>query len=378
MRRYSLSRAFLVFATVISALVTVAAVWGIALLLRQKDAGVVGILLIVAVLLGCILIMINLFRLRVTVSKDSIHKRSLFTDRKLNFDEIAGFTTSTYRSRTTLNLVHRNETMRGVSISSAMNGYEDIAAWAAAIYPDLDELAKKAALEDPALGNTPEEVAGRLLTARKICGALTIVAICLLIASLFHDLWKYAIVLAMVLPLAAIALVRRYYRFIGLGMGKDIPFPSIFYSLIISACMLAYYALSRMHLVSQAGMCLPAVVIGLGLLALLLWGVGKTDFLSVFLAILIAIPYGYGAATFVNAFGDGSVPQEHTVVVLNKWHSEGKAYYLQLEAWGPKPAGQRERVQGDLYNSVEKGSMVNISLHKGCLNIPWYTISRAF
>lgn len=356
-----------------------AAAWGITQFLQREHVSIPGILLCVAILFGCILTIMNVFRLCITVSEDSIHKRSLFTDRKLYFDEIAGFTTRTSRSEATLKLVPHNKAMRGISISSMLNGYSDVEAWAAANYPDLDEQAKKTALEDPALGASRKEVADRLLIARNTCNTLTTVAFALIIASLFHGLWKYAIVLAMVLPLAAIMLARRYYRFIGLGMGKDIPFPSIFYSLILSAGMLAYYALAGMHLVSHAGFWLPAAAIGMGLLMLLLLGVGKTDFLSIFLAVLIAIPYSYGTAVFVNAMADNSAPEEHTVAVLDKSYTKrkgkSKTYYLQLEAWGPKAAGQLEKVPAGLYNSVEKGGIVNISLRKGWLNVPWYTIS---
>lgn len=377
MKTYKLSLALQITVTVICALATAGAAYGIGEFLQRDPVSTPGILFMAAVMLACVIAMIYIFSIRLTVSEDSIHDKSLFTDRTLSFSDIKGYTTSTHRSSTTLELVPEDPSLRSISISSGLNGYHEIVAWATARYPDLDMLARKAALENPALGASREEVEARLKRAQKLCGAMTVTAVGLIIASLFDDLWEYALVLAMILPLGATVLAHFHKGFISLEMGKSIPFPSIYYAVIVCAGLLAFCAL-KMHIVSHAGVWTPMIVTAVAIGGLLLWGVGRTDLISVLLAISVALPYGYGTAMFANILGDQGEVEEYSVTVLDKWFVKGKSktYYLRLDAWGPKPAGEEEMVPRRLYNAVEKGSSVQVTLHSGYLNIPWYTISE--
>ena len=374
MKTYKLSLASQIVVTVICALATVGGAYGIGEFLQREPADTAGILFMAAVMLSCVIAMIHIYSVRLTVSEDSIHDKSLFTDRTLFFSDIKGYTVSTNRSSTTLKLVPEDPALRSISVGSGMDGYDELVAWAAARYPDLDMLARKEALEDPALGGSREEVEARLKRARRRCGILTATAVGMIITSLDDALREYSLILAMVLPLVAIVLAYFHKGFISLEMGKRIPFPSIYYASVICAGLLGYYALQT-RLVSHTGIWVPMIVTGLAVGGLLLWGVGKTDLISVFLAISVAVPYGYGASMCVNVLGDQSQTEEYTVTVLDKWVNKRKhaTYYLKLEAWGPQ-ATRGEKVPVSMYKSAAAGDMVLITLHKGRFNIPWYTI----
>lgn len=86
--------------------------------------------------------------------------------------------------------------------------------------------------------------------------------------------------------------------------------------------------------------------------------------------------YGYGAFTVIDTRFDTSAGQVLPVTVSNKHISHGRSnsYHLDLPAWGPRTAPSTVSVRRSLYEAVQPGDVVCITLHPGSLGVPWYAV----
>jgi hypothetical protein len=56
-------------------------------------------------------------------------------------------------------------------------------------------------------------------------------------------------------------------------------------------------------------------------------------------------------------------------------HGRSTSYYLTLSPWGPMTGAFETSVGRRLYNAVNLGDTVEVSLHSGWLHIPWYQVT---
>jgi hypothetical protein len=82
----------------------------------------------------------------------------------------------------------------------------------------------------------------------------------------------------------------------------------------------------------------------------------------------------------INAEFDYSSPQIFRVNVLEKSISHGKQdhHYLLVGAWEPRTHPQNVAVSRDVYDSINVGQKVCVSLHSGAINLPWYLVQSCY
>lgn len=103
--------------------------------------------------------------------------------------------------------------------------------------------------------------------------------------------------------------------------------------------------------------------------------------LGLFMFIL-ALLYSVNSVKVVNGLFDVSEPKESLVSVTGFYSTGGrsKSYYLYITAYESDDDScyvpEKIKVGRVLYNKVKKGDSLKLSMHEGCLNIPWYTCKK--
>ena len=94
-------------------------------------------------------------------------------------------------------------------------------------------------------------------------------------------------------------------------------------------------------------------------------------------ALAIGGFYGYGGFAVADVHFDPSPGAAYRAAVTDKTVSHGRSttYSLELAAWGPVAAPSSVEVQEDLYNAVQQGDQVCLTLHPGALRTPWFTVA---
>jgi hypothetical protein len=95
--------------------------------------------------------------------------------------------------------------------------------------------------------------------------------------------------------------------------------------------------------------------------------------------IIFALVYGYGAATSINCDFDRAQPKIYRVKVIDHHVSHGSkstSYYITIDGWREGYSSEDIDVTSSFYDSVSIGSMVNVNLKPGTINVPWYYITQ--
>jgi len=91
---------------------------------------------------------------------------------------------------------------------------------------------------------------------------------------------------------------------------------------------------------------------------------------------LCAALYGYGATSVVDIQLDFSAGEVTPVQVVGKHESRGSrshTYDLDLPAWGPRTGPNSIEVSSAIYNAINIGDSICITLHPGAIGLPWFT-----
>jgi hypothetical protein len=102
----------------------------------------------------------------------------------------------------------------------------------------------------------------------------------------------------------------------------------------------------------------------------------------VFLVFVTLFIYSYGTTYAINCAFDFSEKQTFRVKVIDKRHSVTRGrrgsrhhhYYLRITPWGHHYDTEEISTSLNRFNSTAIGDSVNIGLHKGLLDIPWYRL----
>ncbi|HXJ12447.1 MAG TPA: hypothetical protein VNH19_09260, partial [Candidatus Limnocylindrales bacterium] len=94
--------------------------------------------------------------------------------------------------------------------------------------------------------------------------------------------------------------------------------------------------------------------------------------------LFIAVAYGGGVTAMTDTLLDRSLPRVFQTEVLNKRISSGRSttWYLRLAPWGPQAQPAEVSVHSSLYNSVQPGQIVCVSLYPGTLKILWFRVAH--
>jgi hypothetical protein len=125
------------------------------------------------------------------------------------------------------------------------------------------------------------------------------------------------------------------------------------------------------------------LAIGIGLAVFLANVVVEPSILSqprhLFLMLIFALPYGYGAGIAANALFDRSPATVYSAQIMGKDTHRGSrstSYYLELSPWGPYPGGDTVNASWLFYTSVKVGDPVCLPLRPGALGVAWFTVER--
>jgi hypothetical protein len=97
---------------------------------------------------------------------------------------------------------------------------------------------------------------------------------------------------------------------------------------------------------------------------------------ALFVVVLCAATYGYGATSVVDIQLDLSAGQVTPVPVTGKYETHGRhshSYNLNLPAWGPRTGPNSIEVSWSTYRAVNIGDNVCITVHPGAVGLPWFT-----
>ena len=84
--------------------------------------------------------------------------------------------------------------------------------------------------------------------------------------------------------------------------------------------------------------------------------------------------YGYGAVEVGDTLFDGKPGVGYSSQVESKRVVSGRSetYYLQVAPWGPVEQAGEVSVPSELYEAVQPGELVCMTLHPGRLGAQWY------
>jgi hypothetical protein len=188
--------------------------------------------------------------------------------------------------------------------------------------------------------------------------------------------------LAMIYPLAGIALMVFSKGLIWLFATKNDPHPSIYMGIFFPSLACVVKGLLDGHILSMDNLWVPAFVASAVMLTLLYYiAIKKTTatFLSqIFFALIISAGYGFGSVTLGNSVFDKSTPNVYPATITDRHVTHGKSttYHIILSGWGTHEAGDNVSVSSSFYYYATVGSTVNVNLKTGFFKAPWFFLTQ--
>ncbi len=250
---------------------------------------------------------------RITVDKDNFSEKGVFTNKSLRFDNIQGYRID----RNYLWLISANANEKNIKVSNYIGKYDKLLADIKSRLNDVDQLniahEEQEILANDEYGLSTEERAENLSLARKKAKALNICSV--IIAACFFfitDLFEYAFIAMLVLPVIAIILLRTSKELIHLRPGKGSAYPSV-NTTFFSVCFVLFIeALRGFDIDNHTNIWVPALIITIvATLAVALNSkeadISRTGGTGILLGVILcSFAYGYGAVVISNCYYDRS------------------------------------------------------------------------
>ncbi|WP_426061287.1 hypothetical protein [Hymenobacter sp. B1770] len=341
--------------------------------------GVLGLGLAALLMYG----LVETIKDRLIIQGEAVSQVGVFKTNTLALGEISGYRTDDKYTH----IYPHDKQKPTLKIGYTTERYEEIQLWLADRYPDLDQVETEQAtdllLEDHDLGRTPEERAEALAQAKTKARVLNVAGVVAGAWAIFYPQpYQWAIGASILFPVAVTVVVCLSSTTLRIDEQKNTGYPSVLYALVGPVFGLMMRALFDYELVSYEPLwpLVGATTTG----AALMLAIGSRIFLfrrksalSVgFTILFLALIYGYGATSVVNAVYDEGEVTTYTPQVLGKHYSSGKhtSYYLNVTAWGPVATAEDVQVSRDYYQQVQEGQKVTIALMPGRLGVPWFTV----
>ena len=189
----------------------------------------------------------------------------------------------------------------------------------------------------------------------------------------------------LILFLAAIPPIAIYLGLRSKGVyqydgGRNDARPSLAVPVILPGLTLAIRAINDLSFLHWQQLLSPIFVVTLAMTALIAAADPKTgkQRWSYLATLFIAVAYGGGVTAVTDTLLDRSLPRVFQTEVLNKRISSGRSttWYLRLAPWGPQAQPAEVSVHSSLYNSVQPGQIVCVSLYPGTLKILWFRVAH--
>ncbi|MEM9327727.1 MAG: hypothetical protein AAGA85_18810 [Bacteroidota bacterium] len=246
---------------------------------------------------------------------------------------------------------------------------------------EKDEIA---ILANPDFGATVEDRQARFQKAKVVAGALNVVGMVNFFLLIFYPK-PYALVtgLSIVLPFFIVSVMHIFNGLIKIDKVKGSAYPSTVYAVVYPAIGLGFRAVFDFQILSYDHFWLPAICITVGTLLILLATTLElslkrpADWLTTLFVAAFIFVYAYGGVLNYNCFYDQSETETYMPEVLAKRERSGRgtSYYLELAPWGPRTERKEVKASRELYQALEVGDQVKISMRQGKMDIPWFEVS---
>jgi predicted membrane channel-forming protein YqfA (hemolysin III family) len=328
----------------------------------------------------CVMVTLNLFKLKIEISEYSITYSRLFSTRELPRVEIKGVRIEAKR----LILESLSNPSANITINnySSFEQAEQLIVWLRETFPDLNEKDYKQELteilQDDRLGLSQEERNATLQRAKYASTVYNVMGGAMFFTLFAHKNSELKAIILLIYPFIGCMVILSSKGLIKLVARASSAYRSVFIGLVIPCMVLMFTSLSEFNLLHHQPFWLPFLGISL-LLGLILYLIQskkeklKTRLLS---AVCIALVYGAGSTLQLNCTFDHSAGEEYSATVMGRKISKGKndTYYLVLSPWGPEKTETEVAVSRIRYEYSLEKSVLKIRLKKGLLDIPWFYI----
>ncbi len=319
-------------------------------------------------------------RSRVIIDGNRIEIRGAFTDHYADMNEIEGYRTISSRNGKYTQF-YLTGGRRPVTLSVHFDKDEAFDAWIQKV-PDLDKRDRDKILEkisqQEELGSTPQERLAALAQAKTYSIFALVIALAAAVAASYGIPALYlpfSIALALV-PIALAFLIHRAPLLYTVFKQKDDPRAELLYALIVSSFGLLVRA-RGVHFVSLQSVGVVIALLTVAYIAAFYHSFfeSSSPTRTFFALLLFGMLSSYGAVVVGDAVGDESTPTRYVVHVVGKHYTTGRsrAYYLELEPWGPVAQSNNLGVSQSIYDKASPGDQICLELHPGRLKAAWYT-----
>ncbi|MDB5277957.1 MAG: hypothetical protein JWR61_2912 [Ferruginibacter sp.] len=378
---YPLSGFTKIFYGILSAAIFV---FGLYLGSAPSPAGVVFSLTIVsAIILLAGLIALNIIRRKLVIKKDSIAYTGLFSTRELPLQAIRGRRVSPNAIVIESSSTEYPHIYIGKYIDLANSG--DIKKWVTTNFKDLNAedlaTARQQMLEDPALGNSPEEREKSYQRAKIFAYGYNTMAIITgvtaLISSVFSNIFLLLIPwIGVVVLFSNKGLIKLY------GASHRSINPYVMPGIVLSSVCMLLKSAKLYTLLNLAPLWLPAMIAATVLIVpLYLRGrnaaAGSLQGQAIFI-LVAGLIYGFASIRLINCAFDEKAAKVYQAEVLRHWYTtgRGRGYFVKLSPWGPQTESSKVEISREFYHNTFIGDSVLIRLKPGLLQMPWYLVER--
>lgn len=344
--------------------------------------GLSALLFCFVVVIPCVLMLINVFRSRVTVSDYSITRTTAFGTKELLCVDVKG-------CRVGEKVIYIDPLEGAASPKITINNYQDfkdsdeLKKWISEKFTDLYGVSlsaeKQKFLQNKKYGLTKAERKNKLKKGKKIALIYNVAGFVLLFAMIPVNNRPVAALIMMGYPLLGVTIIvagRGVTRF--LSSGKVSVYPFVGFGITMPIFIMLFKSLNQFNIYSYTNTWFPCLGIGAMLFTILYrWGTNSSlpsKTAQALIMLLISGLYGFGTTMQLNCAFDSSTPKQYKTTVLDKTIKRGKSttYTLALKAWQPHGTAKSIDVDRGTYHATQIGDTVNVSIRKGLLHIPWF------
>ncbi|MEZ2336016.1 hypothetical protein AB6735_10290 [Mucilaginibacter sp. RCC_168] len=332
-----------------------------------------------------ILIVIGTLKRKIMVYDDRIVHINLFRTRELLLADVKGYRIGSK----VIYIIPNNTSYSKITINNyaEYTEWEELTKWLDENFTDLDRVDYQAdedsILNDTRLGITETDKKSAIHKARitaiiyNVIGGLFFIFLFVFKRSSLFD------AILIIYPLIAIIIIITSKDLIKLFAKPRTPYYSVLIGVYGALIPLFIKSIAGYNILAFNHVWLPFVIaaVGLGMLFLLSGtykGATTTGGSLSFGRLLTGGIYGFCCVILINCVFDRSTEKLFDARVLSHsiTHNKGTHYHLVIGPWGPKSNTSNIDISAAEYFQDTIGSVVDVHLKKGLLNIPWYTVSK--
>jgi len=332
------------------------------------------------------LIILNLIKRKIVITDYSIKYITLWSTKEIVIKDIKGFRMGSKA----IFIYPFDEHAPKFAIKDTVSigdkkGFID---WMNENFKDLNkeefESAKSELLQDTNLGVTQEDREARYNTNKRYATWYSVGGVLFFVATTYlHIDSRILCIVLLLYPIPGILMMVYSKGLIRLFAKKNSAYLSVFIGILLPAVSLAFKSFIYINFISLNNLWVTAAIIAIVSFCVVFFiSIKQTNenvSTQVAFVIIFALVYGYGAATSINCDFDRAQPKIYRVKVIDHHVSHGSkstSYYITIDGWREGYSSEDIDVTSSFYDSVSIGSMVNVNLKPGTINVPWYYITQ--